>query len=77
MGILTKTKEYIKRKTIDAAKKAADGIAAASSLSPRQISDIEAKREAYVSAMPHMTDEQAKKVADRQLGAVGIDVHQY
>ncbi len=72
MSILTK----IKSAAVKAAKKAADGVAYASQLSPKQIDDIDRKRNAYLSEMPSMDDEHAEEIIKRSMGAIGIEVFQ-
>ena len=76
MGVLANTKQLLTKKATAAAVKAANGIAAASELSPRQIAEIEDKRQAYLAKMPNMTDVQARSVIQRNLGAIGIEVYQ-
>lgn len=76
MGILAHPKQYLAKKITAAAGQVADGIAAASKLSPRQIAEIEEKRQQYLAQKPDMTGEQAQAVVKRNLGAVGIEVYQ-
>ena len=76
MGVLANAKQFLARKATSAAVKAANGIAAASQLSPRQISEIEDKRQTYLAQMPNMSDSQAQTVVQRSLGAIGIEVYQ-
>lgn len=76
MSVLTKAKQFLAQKATATAAKAADGIAAASELSPRQIAEIEDKRQAYLAQTPNMTDAQARSVIQRNLGAIGIEVYQ-
>lgn len=76
MGILTNAKQFLAQKTTFAASKVADGIAAVSKLSPRQISEIEDKRQVYLAKKPNMNGPQAQDVIQRNLGAIGIEVYQ-
>lgn len=76
MGILKNTKEYIANKVSGAAKKAADGVAKAASLSPSQIEAIDKKRDEYFAKKPDMNSEDVKELITKDLGAVSIEVYQ-
>ena len=76
MGILKNTKEYIANKVSGAAKKAADGVAKAASLSPSQIEAIDKKRDEYFAEKPDMNSEYVKELITKTLGAVSIEVYQ-
>lgn len=76
MGVLANVKQFVAKKAAAAAVKAADGIAAASQLSPRQIAEMEDRRQSYLARKPDMTDTQAQTVVQRNLGAIGIEVYQ-
>ncbi len=76
MGILSNTKQFIARKAISAAKKAGDGIATLSALSPQQLQEIEDKRQAYLSEKPDMNGDEAQNTIQRNMGAIGIEVYQ-
>jgi ATP-binding protein len=76
MGILANTKEFLARKTAEVAKRAADGIASTSALSPKQMELVAKKREEYLSQKPDMSGEDVQKVIRDNLGAVGIEVYQ-
>lgn len=76
MGILKNTKEYIANKVSGAAKKAADGVAKAASLSPSQIEAIDKKRDEYFAEKPDMNSEDVKELITKDLGAVSIEVYQ-
>ena len=54
MGVLSNTKKYLARKAVSAAGKAADGLAATATLSPKQVEEITKKRERYLSEIPSM-----------------------
>lgn len=76
MGILTNTKQFIAGKAVSAAKKAGDGIATLSALSPKQLKEIEAKRVAYLSGKPDMNGEETQAIIQKNMGAIGIEVYQ-
>ena len=76
MGILTNTKQYLAGKAVKAAKKAGDGIASLSALSPKQLQEVEAKRVAYLSGKPDMNGEETKSIIQKNMGAIGIEVYQ-
>lgn len=76
MGVLANTKEFLARKAIGAAQKAGDGIAALSSLSPKQLQEVEKKRAAYLSEKPDMSGEETQSVIQKNMGAIGIEVYQ-
>lgn len=76
MGILANTKEFLARKTTEVAKRAADGIASTSALSPKQMELVAKKRAEYLSQKPDMSGEDVQKVIRDNLGAVGIEVYQ-
>lgn len=76
MGILANTKQFLAGKAVSAAKKAGDGIAALSSLSPKQLQEVDAKRSAYLADKPDMTGEEAQSVIRKNMGAIGIEVYQ-
>ena len=46
-----------------------------SQLSPLQVDEVNKKRKQYLSQMPSMDDEKAKELIQRNLGAIGIEVH--
>lgn len=76
MGVLANTKQFLARKATETAKKAADGLAAASALSPKQLETIEQKRKEYLSQKPDMGSEAVADIISKNLGAVGIEVYQ-
>lgn len=76
MGILANTKQFLAEKAISAAKKVGDGIANLSVLSPKQLQEIEVKREAYLSQKPDMSGEEVQSVIQKNMGAIGIEVYQ-
>lgn len=76
MGIVSKTKRYLSARAASAAAAVEDGIAAAASLSPLQLREIEKKRTAYFSGTPDMGGDAAQTLVKRNLGAVSIEVHQ-
>ncbi len=55
--------------------KAADAVAKLSALSPEQLKDIEAHREAYLSEAPSVNDEAAEILTERLLGASSIEIY--
>lgn len=76
MGVLTNTKQFIAGKAVSAAKKAGDGIATLSALSPKQLQEIEDKRAAYLSGKPDMNGEETQSIIQKNMGAIGIEVYQ-
>lgn len=76
MGILANTKQYLAGKAVSAAKKTGDGIASLSALSPKQLQEIEAKRNAFLSQKPDMSGEEIQSVIQKNMGAIGIEVYQ-
>ena len=58
------------------AKKAADGLAATSALSPKQLEAVEQKRKEYLSQKPDMGSDAVAGIISKNLGAVGIEVYQ-
>lgn len=76
MGILTNAKNFLEKKTIAVAKKAADGIAATSALSPKQVEAVDEKRRNYLAQKPDMDGEEVQKTVQNNLGAIGVEVYQ-
>lgn len=76
MGILTNAKNFLEKKTIAVAKKAADGIAATSALSPKQVEAVDEKRRNYLAQKPDMDSEEVQKTIQNNLGAIGVEVYQ-
>ena len=76
MGVLSDAKQFLARKAVSAAKKAGDGIATLSSLSPKQLQEIDDKRRAYLADKPDMTGEEAQSMIRKNMGAIGIEVYQ-
>lgn len=76
MGVLVNAKQFLAKKAVSAAKKAGDGIAALSSLSPEQLREIDEKRTAYLSKKPNMDGEEIRNVIQKNMGAIGIEVYQ-
>lgn len=76
MGVLSNVKDFLKKKAVAAASAAADEIDAASQLSPRQIQEIEERRQKYLAEMPNMTGQKAEECIRNNLGAIGIEVYQ-
>lgn len=76
MGILANTKQFLAGKAVSAAKKAGDGIATLSALSPKQLQEIEVKRAAYLSQKPDMSGEEVQVAIQKNMGAIGIEVYQ-
>ena len=76
MGILANTKQFLAGKAVSAAKKAGDGIATLSVLSPKQLQEIETKRAAFLSQKPDMSGEEIRSVIQKNMGAIGIEVYQ-
>ncbi|WP_302578140.1 ATP-binding protein [Anaerobutyricum hallii] len=76
MGILANTKQFLAAKAISAAKRTGDGIATLSALSPKQLQEVEQKRAVYLNDKPDMNGEEAQKVIQKNMGAIGIEVYQ-
>lgn len=76
MGVLVDAKGFLAKKAVSAAKKAGDGIAALSSLSPAQVQAVEEKRALYLSGKPDMNGEEAQSIIQKNMGAIGIEVYQ-
>ena len=76
MGILASPKQFLSRKMNSALKKAGDKIADASALSPKQILQVDEKRNAYLSAKPDMSGEETHSNIQKNMGAVAIEVYQ-
>ena len=76
MGIIANTKQVLAGKAISAAKKAGDGIASLSTLSPKQLQEVDEKREKYLSEKPEMSGEEVQSVIQKNMGAIGIEVYQ-
>ena len=65
----------IKDIALKAAGKAGDAVAKLSSLSPEQVEQVNAKREAYLSEMPSADDPTAIELTSRLIAAAGVEVH--
>ena len=76
MGVLTDLQQFLTEKTISAAKKTGEGGSALSSLSPKQIREMEDKRKRFLSAASDMKGVEAQASIQRNLGAIGIEVYQ-
>ena len=76
MGVINDKKELLAEKTASAAKKAGDGIASLSSLSPKQLREIDEKRSAYLRETPDMNGDEIQGIIQKNLGAIGIEVYQ-
>ena len=76
MGVLANTKQFLANKTVAMAKKAGDGIATMSALSPKQLQEVDKKRAAYLSEKPDMNGIEAQSTIQKNMGAIGIEVYQ-
>lgn len=76
MGVLSNIKQFIARKAISVAKKTGDGIATLSALSPKQLQEVEDRRQNYLSEKPDMNGDEAQNTIQRNMGAIGIEVYQ-
>ncbi len=76
MGILANTKKFLAGKAVKAAKKAGDGIATLSALSPKQLQDVDKRRAEYLSKKPDMSGEDTQRFITKCMGAIGIEVYQ-
>lgn len=75
MGIILNTKQFLANKTKEVKKKAADSLASAAALSPKQVEIVEQKRTAYLSQKPDMTREDVQELIEKNLGVIGIEVY--
>lgn len=76
MGVLSNVQQYLSGKAKSAAKKASDGVATLSALSPKQLQEVEAKRVAYLSGRPDMDGREVQSAIRNNIGAIGIEVYQ-
>ena len=76
MSILTKIKSTAKKVAGKAANGVANGIAKASKLSPKQIEEIEKKREEYLAQKPNMNGKEAQELIEKSMGAIWVEVFQ-
>lgn len=76
MGIISNAKEHLSRKMTASALKVADGISTLSSLSPKQVQDLEEKRSKYLAAVPDMNGDATTAYIQNNLGAIGVEVYQ-
>ena len=74
MGLILRAKEYLANKVVSTAKKAADAISTAATLSPKQIQDVEARKEKYLSLLPDINS--VKIIAERKLAKTGVETEQ-
>ncbi len=65
----------IKKALANAAGRAADVVAKASVLSPDQLEQIEAQRDAYLSQMPDPADGAAVELTSRLMAACGVEIY--
>ena len=65
----------IKNIITKAGGKAADAVAKLSSLSPEQIENVQAKREAYLSEKPDPSDAAAEEITNRFLALCGVEIY--
>lgn len=75
MGIITTIRNNIKNKVVMGAENVSNKLSTLSQLSPLQVDEVNKKRKQYLSQMPSMDDEKAKELIQRNLGAIGIEVH--
>lgn len=76
MGVINDKKGLLAEKTASAANKVGDGIASLSSLSLKQLREMEEKRGAYLKETPDMNGDEAQSAIQKNLGAIGIEVYQ-
>ena len=72
MGLIANTKRFLTKKAVGLA----DGISKTAALSPRQVENVEAKREAYLGIKPNPNGLEEQEIIRRQIGAVAIEVYQ-
>jgi len=65
----------IKQRAADIAKKAGDGVAKLSSLSPSQVVELDELRDSYLLDMPQVEDPVATELTSRLLAAAGIEIY--
>lgn len=75
MSIIINPKQFLANKTKEVAKKAADSLASAAALSPKQAEIVEQKRTAYLSQKPDMSGEDVQELIEKNLGVIGIEVY--
>ena len=76
MGIIANTKQFLAKKATEVATRTADGIVTASTLSPKQLQQVDKKRTEYLTEKPNMNSEDVQELIRKNLGAVGIEVYQ-
>lgn len=76
MGVINDKKGLLARKMVFATKKEEDGIDSFSSLSSKQLREMDEKRTAYLSETPDMSSDEIQGVIQKNLGAIGIEVYQ-
>lgn len=69
MGIIANVKQKL-------TNMASEKVTNAAALSPKQLAEIEEKRQAYLAQKPDMSSEEVKECIVRNLGAVGVEVYQ-
>lgn len=76
MGIIANAKAFIDDKVSRAGGAIGNAIASASVLSPKQLEDVEARRQAYWGILPNRDREKENSIVQKYLGAIGIEVYQ-
>jgi len=72
MGVLQNAKQFLSKKVVEAAEKVGDGVATLSVLSPKQLQDIDKKRNQYLSKKPDMNSEETRSFIQKNIGAVAV-----
>lgn len=65
----------VKNLMVKAGEKAADKITKLSALSPEQVKEIQAKRDAYLDEMPALDDETAQAMTEKLLAASSVEIY--
>lgn len=76
MAIISKIKQYLKNRIVSAVQKVGDGVATLSVLSPKQLQEVEERRDKYLAEKPNMDGEETQSFIKKHIGAIGIEVYQ-
>lgn len=74
MGIVTNIRNKVKRGFEETAASGADMVTKLATLSPKQVTENEQRRQAYLSEMPSEDDELAEEFVKRIFGALDIEI---
>lgn len=76
MGVLQNVKGFLAKKVVETAEKIGDGVANLSVLSPKQLQNIENKRDEYLSQKHDMNSKETEYFIKKNIGAVAVEVYQ-